>query len=186
MLEAGEYQSCAVCARTMLRGERPSEYVDPDGAAMTVCAVCKPRAEEAGWRPAGSVPEPPRQAPKRRRGGTAAIRERFARRPAHPSDPGLTDQPSTPPSPIEVFNTSAEVRKVAALAKSLGAPRVSIRAASAEAELITVAWDLSWYQWSVRGSDVREVARGDEISELPGSDRDWNAVAAADGTLSLA
>ncbi len=180
----GEYPSCAVCARTLLRGERPSAYLNADGATVVVCSVCKPRAEALGWTPEGAGKQLHRPAPSRRRGATALIRERLARRQTDAS----AEEPAAeaPPSPLEVFNSSSETRKVAGLARSLGEPRVSVRADSAETEVITVAWDLSWYQWSVRGSDVREVAKGNEISELPGNDRDWNAVAAEDGTLSLA
>ena len=33
---------------------------------------------------------------------------------------------------------------------------------------------------------MSELAKGNEISELPAEDREWNATAAEDGTLSLA
>ena len=49
--------------------------------------------------------------------------------------------------------------------------------------MITVAWDLSWYRWRVRGTTVKEVAKGNEISELPVEDRDWNASADTEGRL---
>jgi len=42
-------RTCAVCRRSLLTGERSSAYVNEDGAAMTVCELCKPRAEAAGW-----------------------------------------------------------------------------------------------------------------------------------------
>jgi hypothetical protein len=52
-----------------------------------------------------------------------------------------------------------------------------------------VAWELSWYQWEVgaNGGDesVREVAKGDEVSELDEHARRWNADVAEDGTLRL-
>jgi hypothetical protein len=49
--------------------------------------------------------------------------------------------------------------------------------------VITVAWDLSWYQWSIEGENVKQIAKGNEISELPITDRNWNASAAEDGYL---
>ena len=52
--------------------------------------------------------------------------------------------------------------------------------------MITVAWDLSWYRWSIRGTTVKQVASGNEISELPLEDRDWNATVAEDGSLARA
>jgi hypothetical protein len=58
-----------------------------------------------------------------------------------------------------------------------------VREAGARAAVIVVAWDLSWYRWRVSGDQVSELAKGDEISELPAEDREWNASAAEDGTL---
>ena len=57
---------------------------------------------------------------------------------------------------------------------------------------MTVAWELSWYQWEVGadgdgddGEPVREVAKGDEVSELDEEARAWNAAVGEDGTLRL-
>ena len=84
-----------------------------------------------------------------------------------------------------MFNSSGEARKVAGLVRSLGEPRVSVRLPGLNNALIVVAWDLSWYRWRVKGETVSEVAKGSEISEVPVTDREWNASAAEDGTLSL-
>jgi hypothetical protein len=55
--------------------------------------------------------------------------------------------------------------------------------------LVTVAWELSWYQWEVvgdgQGEPVREVAKGDEVSDLAEDAQAWNAAVAEDGTLRL-
>ena len=61
----------------------------------------------------------------------------------------------------------------------------SLRPGDAGAEVVTVAWELCWYQWSVDGERIRQVAKGNEISELPIADRDWTATAAEDGRLTL-
>jgi hypothetical protein len=169
----------------MLRGERPFDYVAADRAEHRVCPLCKPRAEELGWLPAAyaaTVPEPE----ARRRGvGVAALRERFERA-VGGAAPEPTE-PAVPPTPLEVFNASSEVRKVAGLQKSLGEPRVCVRPQDeGGGELVIVAWDLSWYRWVIRGTSVKQVAKGNEISELPVEDRDWNATAAVDGSLTLA
>ena len=74
---------------------------------------------------------------------------------------------------------------MAGLLRSLGEPRVSVRLPGPNTALIVVAWDLSWYRWRVKGETVSELAKGNEISELPANDREWNASAAEDGTLSL-
>ncbi len=42
-------KTCAVCRRSLLIGERSRVYVNEDGASMTVCELCRPRAEAAGW-----------------------------------------------------------------------------------------------------------------------------------------
>lgn len=201
MNASGEYQSCAVCGRTILRGERPSPYLDSERREVGVCALCKPRAEGMGWVPAAlaeTVAEPGGQ--RRRLAIAAGLRERLSRAAAvarprerdpqvHEAGEGVPPEPPpaepepepVPPTPIEVFNASEEARKVAGLTKSLGEPRVTVRD-----DVVTVAWELSWYQWRVQGSRVKEIARGNEISEVPGPDRAWNAAAAPDGTLSLA
>jgi hypothetical protein len=55
--------------------------------------------------------------------------------------------------------------------------------------LVTIAWELSWYQWEVNADGhaqpVREVARGDEVSELAEEAQAWNAAVAEDGKLRL-
>ena len=178
-----EYRTCAVCGRTLLRGERGSAYVDPDGGEETVCPLCKGRAEAAGWVPAALAETVVRPEPSRRR-PTINLRERLTRRVgAHPPP---AEEQQRPRTALEVFNASHEVRKVAGLRRSLGEPRVSIRDGERGGRVITVAWDLSWYQWSVEGENVKQIAKGNEISELPISDRNWNAAAAEDGTLSSA
>lgn len=183
-----EFETCAVCGRTILRGERSFEYVDAEASAATVCPLCKPRAEALGWLPAEFASQMPAPEPRRRRGATA-LRERLVRTVAaatdHVDEPAAS--PAPPPSPLEVFNRSSEVRKVAGLRRSLGEPRVCLRpAAEGPGEIVVVAWDLSWYRWVVRGGSVKQIAKGNEISELPLSDRDWNATAAEDGTISRA
>lgn len=179
---SAEYRTCAVCGRTLLRGERGSAYVDPTGGEETVCPLCKPRAEASGWVPAALADTVVRAEPSRRR--SINLRERLARRVrAHPA-PSEAEEEHRPRTALDVFNASHEVRKVAGLRRSLGEPRVSIRDGEGGGRVITVAWDLSWYQWSVADDDVKQVAKGNEVSELPISDRNWNAVAAEDGTLS--
>ncbi len=172
-----------MCGRNILRGERSFEYVDDQGETAGVCSLCKQRAEEIGWLPAAFAAAAAQTEPRLR--GAAALRERIARsvRVATP-EPEPEEDPPEPPTPLEVFNASSEVRKVAGLQRSLGEPRVCVRPdEDGSAELIIVAWDLSWYRWSIRGTTVKQIAKGNEISELPVEDRDWNATAAADGTL---
>jgi hypothetical protein len=186
-----EFENCAICGRTILRGERASEYIDGDGETVRVCALCKPRAEASGWVPAAFAATMSRHAPERRRARVGeALRERFARwgeaEPGPEAAPArAAEPPPPPPTPLEAFNSSREPHKIAGLVRSLGEPRVSVRETGKSTALIVVAWELSWYRWRVERGSVSEIAKGNEISELPVSDRDWNASAAADGTLSL-
>ena len=80
---------------------------------------------------------------------------------------------------------------MAGLIRTLGEPTVSIGAAAgSQTEIrITVAWELSWYQWAVDvASDPGTVARigsGREKTELDGSARMWNGGAEKGGRLFL-
>ena len=71
-------------------------------------------------------------------------------------------------------------------------PRASVGAsAGAPGEVrVTVAWELSWYQWGVDVGDelwpVFELGKGGEIDQLDAAAQQWNAVVAADGRLRLA
>jgi hypothetical protein len=72
--------------------------------------------------------------------------------------------------------------------RSLGEPQAAVQDASADPPRveITVAWELSWYRWEVglNGDEqVREVAKGAEVSELGGDEPEWNASVGGDGKL---
>jgi hypothetical protein len=72
--------------------------------------------------------------------------------------------------------------------RSLGQPQVAVRQDGAATALVTVAWELSWYQWNVDldgGTEVREVRKGSELSELESDEQSWNATVADDGRLRL-
>lgn len=187
-----EFESCAVCGRTILRGERVAEYIDDDGETALVCPLCRPRAETSGWIPAADAATVSRYpAPRRRMGAgvrerlsraTQAAGSRFARRAEQPEP--APERPKPPPTALESFNAGPEAHKVAGLVRSLGEPRASVRD-SVGGKLITVAWELSWYQWEVQGEQVREVGSGREIEELTEHDREWNASVGEDGRVSV-
>jgi hypothetical protein len=117
--------------------------------------------------------EPSRGRARRRRRGAAETPERRIRR------------------AIDRFNRSEHRRTVAGLTRSLGSPRVAaITPADAPEQVrLTVAWDLSWYQWEVELSEretaVHSLGTGTEMSELGPADRAWNARAGEDGRLQL-
>lgn len=113
-----------------------------------------------------------------------------------PAAPGATvGRPSEPTDQlaraVARFNASEAARTVAGLTRTLGEPRVSIGAAAgASGEVrVTVAWELCWYQWVVhlgqRRPTVFEIAKGEEIEQLDGSARQWNAMAGRGGGVAL-
>jgi hypothetical protein len=102
-----------------------------------------------------------------------------------------TDPADRPRRAIDLFNRSDAADTVRRLTRMLGAPRVSVGAAAGgRHELrLTVAWELSWYQWAIdpenRHFPVRELGRGESVGELDLSARMWNARGLADGQISL-
>jgi hypothetical protein len=234
------FPSCAVCGRTILKGEQAHEYVNPQRQQMGVCVLCRSRAEASGWIPADRAGSATLAPPSRARRGDA-LRSRLERaasrarsstrgreegptREAGAGNHGAPEQSVKPraakparraqpkrqpageaaprqPRPrrgpealmrraVQRFNGSEEQRKVAGLVRSLGEPRAAVRPdAGRQMALVTVAWEISWYQWEVsadgQGEPVREVAKGDEVSELSDDAQAWNAAVAEDGKLRL-
>jgi hypothetical protein len=91
---------------------------------------------------------------------------------------------------LEVFNAGEQPRRVAGVARSLGAPSVTVRPLedSGSAVAIVVAWELCWYRYEVDLGDEAAgsqlVAQGMELDELPEEDRLANAAADERGELS--
>jgi hypothetical protein len=92
---------------------------------------------------------------------------------------------------VDLFNGSEHPRTVAGIARTLGEPHVSACASSVSAAkvLLTVAWELSWYQFGVDLSDtndpVRLDERGHELDELPAKVRHWNAAVDEKGRITI-
>jgi hypothetical protein len=199
--------TCAICGRTILAGERIHGFVE-GGEERSVCELCVARAERLGWRPAGE-PEPERSEDGHEgRWRLRGLLRRQARRPGAPAPkaepppaPVRRQRPAPPPreegpNPFERavtrFNASEAGRTVAGLTRTLGKPWVSVGAAAgAHDEVrITVAWELSWYQWGVDiGDELRpvfQIDKGRELDQLDAAARQWNASVGEEGRLSLA
>ncbi len=90
---------------------------------------------------------------------------------------------------LEVFNAGEGPRRVAGVARSLGAPSISARLAaeSGGTVAIVVAWELCWYRYEVdlgeESAGARLVAQGMELEELPEEDRLGNASADERGEI---
>lgn len=92
---------------------------------------------------------------------------------------------------VAAFNASEFPRRVAGVARSLGAPEVTVREAEHLDTVIriVVAWELCWYRYEVDLGEPLPVAvaleQGTELAELPREDRAANAAAEDSGRLAL-
>jgi hypothetical protein len=185
---------CAVCERTLLTGERALRFSPNGEDFVDVCALCQDLALEHGWVKEGSptTPTVPNQRRRRRRG----LASLFDTRRQPPDDPVLAEpilrrlsvREQQMVEAADIFNASDYRRTVGGIAKSLGEPRASIVPLSGvSGELVvTVAWDISWYQYRVTpdsAQPVRLAERGHELGELDGKYQSWNAKIEDDGRL---
>ncbi len=89
------------------------------------------------------------------------------------------------------FNDSEMRRTVEGLIRTLGEPVASVGASAGARDLvrITVAWDLTWYQWGVvldeESQGVIELGRGKRVGELDAAARQWNASVVEGGRILL-
>jgi hypothetical protein len=186
---------CAICERTLLMGERAIRFAPEEGAELVdVCPLCQEVALEHGWIKEGT-PTTPTVADERRRrrgfgellglrrsrnGETLARQDPILRR--------LSDREIALLEAADLFNASAYRRTVGGIAKSLGEARASVvQLSGPSGELaVTVAWDLSWYQYRVSpesAQPVRLERRGHELEELEATFTAWNAHLEGDGRL---
>jgi hypothetical protein len=187
------WRSCAICERTLLMGERSYRFAPEGNEYVDVCPLCQDSALEYGWVREGS-PTTPMVSPeaRRRRGLLTSLFE--PRRPtlepvaADPILRRLSADELTIVDAADVFNASTYRRTAEGIAKSLGEPKVSIVPLSGvTAEMVvTVAWDLSWYQYRVSldgQQPVRLEERGYELGELGVAFQAWNAHLGDDGRV---
>ena len=162
-------ESCGICGRTILAGERTRTYMSPKEGQRLVCELCRERAEQLGWvDPAAPGANVGKREPEAREAPGSRLERAVAR-----------------------FNASEAARTIAGLMRSLGKPWVSVGAAAGSPSevRVTVAWELSWYQWGVDLADelrpVFQIDKGNEVEQLDRSARQWNASAGEGGQLVL-
>ena len=137
-------------------------------------------------------PPPPRTPPRRRARETAReLRKRAeesVREPRHVrAVPVGAGQKIA--SAIEVFNNSEHRRTVMGVARSLGAPTVSIHPNEGHSSMVAIvaSWELCWYRYEVDLSEetpvMRVAAQGYELDELAPSERESNAAYDEHGAL---
>jgi len=186
-------QSCAICERTLLVGERSVRYSPNGEDFVDVCPLCQEIAVDHGWVKEGSPTTPVVGDRRRRRLGPLASLFESRKPPVE----RVVDEPilrrlSVPEKAMveaaELFNASAFRRTVAGIEKSLGEPKASVvplPGPNAEV-VVTVAWDISWYQYRVTpesGQPVRLAERGHDPRELESMFTSWNAKLTPDGRL---
>lgn len=187
---------CAICERSLLLGERSFRYAPEEGAELVdVCTLCQEIAVEHGWLKEGTPSTPVVSADRRRRRRTlpellGLKRGRDAETivPSEPILRRLSNDEVAILEAAELFNGSSFRRTVGGIQKSLGEAKASlIPLSGANGELaVTVAWDLSWYQYRVSpdsAQPVRLERRGHELDELEDSFKEWNAHVADEGRL---
>ena len=190
-------RSCAICERTLLMGERAIRF-SPNGGIdyVDVCPLCADIAIEYGWVREGAPTSPTVPAERRRRGGGNWWQTLLGARPrveeetvaSEPILRRLSEQELAMVEAVDLFNASQYRRTVAGIGKSLGEPRVSVVTLSginAEA-VVTVAWDISWYQYRVSpdsDNPVRLEGRGHDPEQLEGAFTAWNAHMNPDGRV---
>ena len=169
-------------------GER-SERFSPDGLEyVDVCPLCRERAMEAGWYREGGPSLHVRPLEPRRG---------FFGRLFHPSSPvegEIVAQPLlsrlSPEDQVVVqaaalFNGSSHRRTVEGLIHSLGTPQAAIKPTGGSEAVITICWDISWYQYraDAAGETVHLIERGFDLADLEVAQTQWNAEVDAAGRL---
>jgi hypothetical protein len=192
----GTLRACAICERTLLLGERSFRYAPEEGAELVdVCPLCQEIAVEHGWLKEGTPSTPVVVGDRRRRRRTLSellgLKRSRGDDTIAPSEPILRRLSNDEVAILEaadLFNGSTFRRTVGGIQKSLGEAKASlIPLSGTNGELaVTVAWDLSWYQYRVSpdsAQPVRLERRGHELEELEESFKAWNAHVADEGRL---
>ena len=175
-------------------GERAIRF-SPNGGMdyVDVCPLCAETAVEYGWIREGAPTTPSLPSERRRRSiwstllGTRprTVEETVA---SEPILRRLSEQELAMVEAADLFNASQYRRTVGGIAKSLGVPRVSVVVLSGvnSEMVVTVAWEISWYQYRVSpesDNPVRLEGRGHDPAELEGSFTEWNARLEEDGRI---
>jgi hypothetical protein len=163
--------------------EAPYESLDPHVEAHTAAVLAHhPEAAPSGeledaWAvDANAVPD-----------GHALTPDGYSLSPA----PTVAESSVPLQRALAAFNAGEHPRRVAGVARALGAPQVSVRPSEHASSVVTIviAWELCWYRYEV-DLDVatpvaRAAARGTELGELMREECVANALAEESGTLLL-
>jgi hypothetical protein len=188
-------RQCAICERNLLLGERFVRFAPEEGAELVhVCPLCQETAFEHGWLKEGTPTQPTIGGDRRRRRRGLVDFLGLSRSngdtivPAEPILRRLSEGEVSILEAADLFNASTYRRTVGGIAKSLGEAKASIVPLSGvSGELaVTVAWDLSWYQYRITpesAQPVRLERRGHELDELEDGFKGWNTRVEDEGRL---
>ena len=159
--------------------QAPTLRDELDSHSWSQAADVEPEFEPARPEPSrASQPEPVRAEPTR------------PREPRHVRAVPTSDEQKWAQA-VQLFNGSEHRRTVSGVARSLGAPWVSVRTVEGRpsAVHIVVSWELCWYRYEVELSDdepsVRPAGQGYELDELTSEEQQANAAADEQGSLVL-
>src|SRR6059058_6141924 len=156
----GAMRMCAICERTLLLGERAVRFAPDEGAELVdVCPLCQEIAIEHGWLKEGTPTTPTIVGDKRRRRRGLPELLGLRRSPAGADPPPALHDEVALLEAADLFNGSTYRRTVGGIRKSLGEAHASIVPLSGDAGeiAVTVAWDLSWYQYRVSPESAQPV-----------------------------
>lgn len=115
----------------------------------------------------------------------AAYRTTATGAPAHVTTSGARMAART----VDLYNHSEHPRTLSGIARSLGAPWVTVRPVEGSRMQVVIAWELTWYRFEVdlaRESDgVRAAGHGSSLQDLMAGEVEPNAVADEHGYLYL-
>ena len=176
-------------------GERSTGFFTVRGEGpFDVCELCLPKAGRFGLRPTPSDPdELVRQG--RRTGVSRSLNLFGAVRDGLTSSkraPRVRELQSTPvgaaavPVALAAFNESEHARMLAGLQRTLGEPRASVvpRSPTDREVIVTVAWEIVWYQFRISPDGSIAHERGTYLTDLPGRWQHWNCRALPSGRVS--
>jgi hypothetical protein len=188
-------RSCAICERTLLMGEKAIRF-SPNGGSdfVDVCPLCAESAVEYGWLREGAPTTPIAFPERKRRNGSwlsGLLGRQRAAEETIVSEPilrRLSDHEQAMIGAADLFNASQYRRTVGGIGRSLGTPSVSVVVLSGvnSEVVVTVAWEISWYQYRVSpesDNPVRLEGRGHDPSELESSFTSWNGHMEDDGRV---
>jgi len=173
------------------RGPRPQERRPIFGRLRRRGGETFEKGEEIEEAPAAEAPE---EASSTNGDAPSPAPPRPSRRRERPQSPRhVRAVPTTAEVKVEralsLFNASEHQRTVAGLARSLGQPWVTAVPDPDAPSTVTVlvAWELSWYLYRVDLGDAEEpvtqLRKGDELEDIDGELREYNASLDNDGRL---